>query len=160
MNRPYSKVQCMLLAASLAIFTNYVSNNLGSRFDHQSESVQDQHNTLTGTPMVRDGKPMMIPQFHNRILFPLMFEAVARLGILKDTQSYLFARLINALMLFLVFLWVARRAVDASFKLAAAGAAMLSYVYVLTFSHGWEITSDYFDGIFTLVFLLLALERR
>jgi hypothetical protein len=160
MNKTYPLVPCILLALSLAVFTNFVSNNLSSRFSHQAETVESQHRLLAGQPTLIDGEPTIIPQFYNRVLFPALFWMVARLGILRDTQSYLLARLLSALALFLAFLLVVRRAIRPDFRTAMAGAGLLAYVYIFTFNHGWEITSDYFDGVFTCLFILLALERR
>jgi hypothetical protein len=160
MNKSYSLVACILLALSLAIFTNFVSNNLSSRFFHQAETVRSQYRMLAGQPTLIDGQPTVIPQFYNRVLFPALFWLVARLGIFRDTQSYLLTRLLSALALFLAFLLIIRRAIRPDFRTAVAGVGLLAYVYIFTFNHGWEITSDYFDGIFTCLFILLALERK
>ena len=160
MKKTYALAPCILLALSLAILTNFISNNLSSRFFHQAETVQSQYRMLAGQPTLIDGVPTVFPQFYNRVLFPALFWMVARLGILRDTQSYLLTRLLSAVALFLAFLLVVRRAFRPDFRIAVAGAGLLAYVYLFTFNHGWEITSDYFDGIFTCLFILLALERR
>jgi hypothetical protein len=161
MNRPYSTVSCVVLALSFAICTNFVSSTMGGRFAHMNETVQNQRNILAGRPTLLDGQPTIIPQFYNRILFPALFSLVSRTGIShRDTQNYLFTRFLNVFALFLTFLLVVKRALGADFRIAVTGAGMLMYVYIFTFNHGWEITSDYFDGIFTCLFLLLALERK
>jgi hypothetical protein len=150
----------ILLAVSLAILTSTVSDNYGSRFVHQQETVYEQHAILAGQPFLRDGEARVIPQFYNRILFPAVFSLVSRLHILGDTQSYLLCRFLNCILLFVTFLWVSRRALNADIRISMVGAGLLAYTYIFTFNHGWAITSDYFDGIFMCLFLLLSLERR
>jgi hypothetical protein len=161
MNRPYSAVSCILMALSLAICTNFVSSAMGDRFVHMRETVQNQRNMLKGQPTLLDGEPKVFPQFYNRLLFPGIFWIVSRAGIFpRDTESYLFTRFFNALALFLTFLLIVKRAFRADFRIAVIGAGLVMYAYIFTFNHAWEITSDYFDGIFTCLFLLLALERK
>ncbi len=149
-----------MLAVSLGILTNTVSDNFGSRFVHQQETVYEQHAILAGRPFLRDGEARVIPQFYNRILFPTLFSLVGRLHILGDTQSYLLCRSLSCILLFVTFLWVIRRGLHTDIRISTVGAGLLAYTYIFTFNHGWAVTSDYFDGIFMCLFLLLSLERR
>jgi hypothetical protein len=160
MNRSYSTASCVLLALCLAVFTNFISNNLGSRFDHQAESVQNVHATLEGKPMLSDGQYKLYPQFYNRVLAPSLFWLISRTGIFRDTPAFLFMRLLSAVMMFLTFLLALRYMPGADFRISAVGAGLLAYAFVLTFNHGWEMTSDYFDGLFLCLFLILAIRRR
>jgi hypothetical protein len=150
----------IVLSLVLAILTCYVSNNLNARFQHRSETIEQQLSIFAGRSYLLDGKDSYQPEFQNRVLFPAILNIAGAVPIGTTGQWYLLLRLATAFLAFLVFHWVLARQAAAHLKIIAVGMGLLSHELILTFNHGWEHPSDFPDVIFISLFIWAALERR
>ena len=94
---------------ALSVILVWVSHTV--MFNHLAESIQTQYATIHGLPFVADGKPVIIHQFYNRILFPAVFVFAANnLRGWTDVQLFLFLRFLSFIICFLtIFIAMTRR---------------------------------------------------
>jgi hypothetical protein len=150
-----------LLAVCLATVTCLISRYLPERYLHREEALKVQLAILAAEGyQYNDRPPVYYPEFQNRILFPLLLAACSRLGILSLEEWYLLLRFASGVLAYLVFWWVLIRVGRADLKSAALGLAVLTYCLLFTYNHGWEHPTDFFDLLFTALFLWSCLGKR
>jgi hypothetical protein len=148
-----------ILSGCFAIFSCFISGNLGTRFDHHAEVVYNQFAILRGAPHHINGVEFKFPQFQSRIFFPLLLDAVTQTRLMSASQSFIFLRIATAFFAYLSFL-VLCIVEAATIKIAGIGAGALAYAMVFTFNHGFEHPTDFLDVISFVIFIGLALQKR
>jgi hypothetical protein len=148
-----------LVAFCCAMVTSFVSLNLAPRLEHRSEVIDQQFRILEGRSYTFNGVPRYFPEFQNRFLFAAVLKAAASLGGASEEQWYVALRLITGFLAFFVFWGLLRVAGGADAKTAVMAMGLMAYEFVLTYNHGWEHPTDYFDFLFIGLFIWSALQK-
>jgi len=144
----------------LALLAVFVSTNLTGRFDHRTETIQQQFAILAGGPYPINGEPNDVGAYQNRVLFPFVLRLGTSVGIVSVGEWYLLLRLATAAMAFLVVWWLLRAVAQAQPRLAIIGLGLLTYELIFTFSQGWEHPTDFPDIAITGLWVWAALSQR
>jgi hypothetical protein len=139
-------VMCLaLLAAEISFNSRTVS------FDRGLTAAID---TLSGHADPRE--------WQNRILFPLWLESIRWLGhgLLDVGRTWRVARFGAATIAYLGTYFVLIR-LTRDLRASLVGVVLVTYAYLWTAgSAGWELGEDFFDILFSSLFVLLAVQRN
>lgn len=160
MGRVQEIVVSLVFVSCLALGVVFVSGYLGDREKFRGEVVQMQFDLLQGQDYVLNGRPMYLPSFQNRVLFPLALLAVTRVGGLDANDAFILLRLATAALALLAVWWTARSISACSPKLAAAGTLLVAFGLVLTFQFAWEHPTDLFDVLFVALMTWAVAKKR
>jgi hypothetical protein len=150
----------VVLSGCLAVFSCFVSGNLGLRSANRAEVIYNQFAILKGTPHHIYGREVELPQFQSRVLFPLLLNGVTKMQVMSDSQSFTFLRITTAFTAYLIFLLICTQVEGMPVKTAGLGAGVLAYALVFTFNHPFEHPTDFLDVAFFCTFLGFALQKR
>jgi hypothetical protein len=160
MTRKQEILVSLVFVACLALGVVFVSGYLGDRQKFRSEVIRMQFDLLQGKDYVLNGRPMYLPSFQNRVLFPLALLAVTQTGVLDANDAFVFLRLFTAWLALLTVWWVARSISDCSPKLAAAGTLLLAFSLIFTFQFAWEHPTDLLDVFFIALMTWAVVKKR
>jgi len=149
----------VLLSAALALVTTGVSMNAGGRLEHRGETIALQQAILRAEPGTLDGRPIYVPQFQNRILFPIVLATVVRVTAQEPSRVYLVLRILSSWLAFWIVLGVAGR-LSGSPERATKTAALAALALILSFNHPWEHPTDVIDMAVFALAVLWTIERR
>jgi hypothetical protein len=137
-----------------------VSMLMHPRFLTMDDSVGSQKAILDRTPAVFAGVPEDIATWRNRVMIPYAIAGLARVSGLRFGQAYVLMRWLTAIGALMAFSWLLVRALELAPFPAALASSLFAVSLIPTFSHIYEIPSDFLDGAFFSVLTLLALEKR
>jgi len=160
MSRTREIIVSLVFVACLALGVVFVSSYLGDRQKFRGEIIQMQFDLLQGKDYVLNGRPMYLPAFQNRVLFPLALYAVTQSKLLDANDAFLLLRLLTAFLALATMWWAARGISNCSPKLAAGGALLLAFSLIFTFQFAWEHPTDLLDVFFVALMTLATVQKR
>jgi hypothetical protein len=137
----------LFLAWCLAMLTVFISVSIGGRTPHRAETIGQQEAILAGRHWQMEGKDQYLPEYQNRVLFPLLLRVGTSLGGMTGSRWYLLLRLATCFGMFLAAGWSLGR------EDAVTGSALLALGLLPTFDFPWENPCDFLDAAY---FFLLA----
>jgi len=149
----------LLASFCFATVVCHVSNNLHARVVHRDETVSQQRALLTRAPLTFDGQRSDVPEFRNRILFPLGMVTLTRLTGFSDGEAFLATRWMSAFACFAV-VWVFAAVAGTSVAQALLAQGLLAVFFTVSFNHPWEHPTDFPDAIVMVCAVWAALRRR
>jgi hypothetical protein len=130
-------------------------------FQHLEESIHNQFAFIRAEPFIFVGKPLVIPAFYNRILFPAIFVFLGKiLPSLTDVQIFLGLRFLSFLFCLAAIYIAAHRRWHSSTSDPLIVSSVLALSMVPTFNHGWVNSSDIFDLTFCFFMFLYVVEGK
>jgi hypothetical protein len=138
----------------------FVSNNIHARVVHRDETVAQQTALLHRQPLIFQGVPGDLPEFRNRLLFPVLMATVTSLSGVNSRQAFLFVRWVTAFACFVLFWAFTVRLVGGGTREALMGQAMLTMILVLSFNHPWEHPTDFPDVAVMIAAVWAAMRRN
>lgn len=111
---------------------------------------------------ILSGQSHSHPEIQNRILFPLLLASIHWFGhgLINLGQAWRGARFSAAVISYLGT-YLALRRITRDTRLALIGIILISYCYVWTaMGFGWERGEDFFDILFSALFVACAVQRN
>jgi hypothetical protein len=142
----------LFVVGCLAFLSAQLSYRL--RAETAGVMIADAYRTLDGQPM--------LPEFQNRVLFPLLFKAarLASPASVDDLTLWKSLRVASAMMAFACSFWCALN-LTRSHARGLVVCVLLAYGYLWTImSHQWEHYSDFFDVLFMALFVVCAVRQH
>lgn len=163
-NRPRSS-RLRALALSLFILLSgavvaHVSLTMHPRFLTMEDAIGSQRAIYERTDAVFGGKPDDIHNWRNRVMLPYILMGVSKVTGMDFGRAYVLARWVTATLALAMFMWTATRTLALDAVSAAAAAGLFAFSLIPTFTHIYEIPSDFLDAAFFCALTVCALENR
>lgn len=150
----------LLVFATMGAAVADVSLLMHPRFLTLSDSVGSQKAIIDRTPAMFNGVPDDISNWRNRVMLPYSIEGFSRVSGLSFGQAYVLMRWLTSTCALMAFSWLLVRALALAPFPAAIASSLFAVSLIPTFTHIYEIPSDFLDGAFFCILTVLALEKR
>ena len=151
-------IACFLVLGGAIVA--HVSLTMHPRFLNLSDSIGSQKAIYDGTTASFGGRPDSIHNWRSRVMLPYALAGVSRATGMEFGRVYVLARWVTAAAALAMFMWLAKRSLALDAVAAGAPAVLLAFSLIPTFTHIYEIPSDFLDAAFFCVLTIWVLERR
>jgi hypothetical protein len=147
---------CFLVLAGAIVA--HVSLTMHPRFLTMGDSIASQQAIFDRTNAVFGGQTDNIHNWRNRVMLPYLLEGVSRATGMSFGRAYVLSRWVTATVALAMFMWLAMRTLALDAVSAAAAAVLFAFSLISTFTHIYEIPSDFLDAAFFCALTVWALE--
>jgi hypothetical protein len=138
----------------------HVSLTMHPRFLTMADAIGSQRAIYERTDAVFGGQPDDIHNWRNRVMLPYILVGVSKATGMEFGRAYVLARWVTATVALAMFAWMAMRTLALDAVSAVAASMLFALSLIPTFTHIYEIPSDFLDAAFFCALTVLALEKR
>lgn len=149
-----------IVACAMCLGLLVAWSSLSLRFATRADTLHNLAAVPAGAPLQFGLERISSLPVYNRVMFPLLHEAAARVApIVSESQWYMLLRILSFQAAFVAFVLVCRQTVRSSARDTILGTTLLSLATLASFCFPWEETSDAFDLLAISIGVGVALER-